>query len=527
MKNLYAIGIDLGTSSVKIAILNTTGEIVDSQLEEYNLIFTDDGGVEQNPEDWWNAIKTAFKKLKTKINDSIWNKIELISITTQWSGTVCVDENGLPIGNAIIWMDSRGSSDIQNLLRGWLQIEGYSIFKLFWYIYLTGGAPALSGKDSLAHILFIKRKLNDIYKKTYKFLEPKDYLNLKFTGKFLASYDSITLHWLTDNRNISKVKYNNRLLRYVQIDRNKLPELVPSSSIIGKILPEIARELELNQNIFITSGTPDLHSATIGSGAISDYDGHIYIGTSSWITCHVPFKKTDIFHNIATLPSAIPSRYFVANEQETSGYCLSYLRDSIFFPEDDFSVKKLDFDFYEMLNKIIEKVPAGSNGVIFTPWLAGERTPVENHTIRGGFYNLSLTTRREHLFRSIMEGVAFNSKWLLGYIEKFINRKFYSLNFIGGGAKSDIWSQILADILNKKILQVEDPLHANVRGVVFAGWVSMGKMNWEEIPKKIKIKNEYFPNNENQKIYNQMFKEFLNIYKKTKTIYRRLNGKRL
>jgi xylulokinase len=313
-----------------------------------------------------------------------------MNITTQWSGTVAVDEKGDPLMNAIIWMDSRGAEHAQKLMHGPVRVDGYAVGKILKWIRLAGGGPSRSGKDTISHILYIKNKLPDIYKRTYKFLEPKDYLNLYFTGRFAASFDSITIYWITDNRDINNIKYSDELIRITGVDKAKLPELVPTNSLLGTIKKELAEEFGLNDNVKVISGTPDTHSAAVGSGAVKDFEPHLYIGTSSWLICHAPWKKTDIFHNMGTIPSGIPGKYMLVNEQETTGACLNFVKNNIFYHEDELQTEKAPADFYKRMDKVVAKVPAGSNGVIFTPWLNGERSPVDDHHARGGFYNLSL-----------------------------------------------------------------------------------------------------------------------------------------
>jgi xylulokinase len=346
---------------------------------------------------------------------------------------------------------------------------------------------------------------------------------LKLTGKIAASFDSIALHWLTDNRDVTKVDYAEPLLRMSTVEREKFPDLKRAVDILGPIKAEVARELGLSEQVQVIMGTPDVPSAAIGSGAVRDFQGHLYIGTSAWLTCHVPFKKTDILHNMASLPSAIPGKYFIANEQETAGACLNFLRDNILYHKDPLLTEERVPDVYKIFDKIVEKVPAGSDKVIFTPWLYGERTPVENHSVRSGIFNQSLKTTREHLIRAVFEGVAFNSKWLLGYVEKFIKRRMDPINMIGGGANSNIWCQIHADVFNRTINQVKYPILANLRGAAFLASVSLGYLTFDAIPDRIQIANVFTPNPENRKIYGELFKEFLNIYKRNRPIYARLN----
>ncbi len=518
----YILAIDLGTSGPKSAIISTNGDVVDSEFMDGPLQLFPGGGAEQDPDDWWIAIMATSKKvLARKLVHA--SDIVAVSCTSQWSGTVPVDEQGNHLMNAIIWYDTRGARYMKDVAKGLVNVEGFGLLKAIRWVWLTGAIPSPAGKDPFCHILYLKNEKPDIYRKAYKFLEPKDYLNLRFTGKFCASYDSIALHWVTNNRDINNIFYGKKLLKWSTIDPAKLPDLKKAVEICGVIKPEVADELGLPRTVVVGMGCPDVQSAAIGSGAVKDYEGHIYIGTSSWIICHVPFKKTDLFNNIASLPSSLPGRYFLANEQETAGKCLMFLRDNLFFPKDQVSREPAPAGVYGRFDEAVAEVPAGSNRVMFTPWLYGERTPVENETVRGAFLNVSLDTTRATMIRAVYEGVALNSRWLLGCAEGFIRRPFPYLNFIGGGANSDVWSQILADVLGRKIRQVKDPITANARGAAFLAAISLGYITVDQISERIAIKKEYEPNPANRKIYDELFREFVNFYQTNKKMYRRLN----
>ncbi|MCG8332965.1 MAG: FGGY-family carbohydrate kinase [Proteobacteria bacterium] len=518
----YVLVIDLGTSGSKTALASIYGEIIDFDFEEVPVHHLKNGGVEQDPHDWWKAIMTTSKRLLDK---ELVPRESIVAIcaSTQWSGTVPVDKDGQPLMNAIIWMDSRGEKQVNEAAGGLINLEGYDVRKLYNWIRITGGAPALTGKDPVGHILYVKDQLPEIYKKTYKFLEPKDFVNLCFTGKFAASYDSITLHWVTDNRNLTKIDYHKKLLKYANLEREKLPDLKQSIDILGPVKKEIADELGLRGDVPVIMGTPDLQAAALGSGAVDDYVGHIYIGTSSWLNAHVPFKKTDIFHSIASLPCPIPNRYLVSNEQEAAGACLTFLRDNILYHKDELLKEESVPDVYKIFDRIADKIPAGANKVLFTPWLNGERTPVENNTIRSGLHNLSLSSTRGDIIRAVLEGVAYNLKWVLFYVEKFIKRQMESIHFVGGGANSKVWCQIIADVLNKEIKQVKDPIQANARGAAFLAGVALNYLSFGDVAKCIQIDEVFKPRAENRKIYDEMYKEYLNIYKNNQKMYERLN----
>ena len=518
----HILAVDLGTTGPKVALFSAQGELIGYDYEKTQVHLLPGGGAEQSTAEWWEAIKSATRRLlsqKLVATDSI----AALCCTTQWSGTVAVDERGEALANAIIWMDSRGAPYVREITRGPVAVEGFGIGKLIRWVRLTGGVPGHAGKDPIAHILYLKHEQPEIYRQAYKFLEPKDYLNLRFTGRFAASYDSITLHWLTDNRDLSRVRYDRRLLEMSTVERGKFPDLQRAVDLLGTIKPDVAAELGLHPNVQVVTGTPDVHSAALGSGAVPDFEPHLYIGTSSWIACHVPFKKTSVMHQIGAVPSAIPQKYLVIGEQETSGACLNFFRDNVLYHQDELPTGTAPADTYEILGRMAGRIPAGSGRLIFTPWLYGERTPVDDSTVRGGLHNLSLETTRGHIIRAILEGVAYNMRWLLLHVEKLVGRRFDALNIIGGGANSSLWCQIFADVLDRTIRQVSDPILANARGAAFLASVALGTMAFGDIPERISIAHTYTPDPKNRETYEELFREFLNINKSNRRIYARLN----
>ena len=516
------LSIDLGTSGPKVGLVDECGRVICDEFEPVPIYLLPGGGAEQDPQDWWQAIVKATRRVLERCPVQP-GEIIAIGCTGQWSGTVAVGNDGCPLMNAIIWMDTRGAANVRRLVDGPLKVSGYAIGKLLTWVRLTGGMPTGAGKDSIAHILFIKEEYPEIYKATNKFLEPIDYLGLVLTGNYAASYDSIILHWLTDNRDIRNVKYDERLQSLSGIDRQKLPELRPPVSVLGDLLPQAARELGLEHAVPVIIAAPDVHTAAVGAGAVEDYQAHLYIGTSSWLVCHLPEKRTDVNLGLASLPSAIPSKYLVIAEQECAGACLNYLRDQVFFPDDELSSGSKPEDAYALFDQIVSDVPAGSERLIFTPWLYGERAPVEDPYVRGGFINLTLKTNRRHMLRAVYEGVAYNSRWLLDALEKFTRRKLEPIRMVGGGAKSAVWCQICADVLNRTVLQVRDPIQANMSGVAFLAYLALGKMKVEDISACVQIEQEYRPDPNNRGIYEELFGEYVQLYKSLKPIYARLN----
>ncbi len=495
------LGIDLGTSSCKVALVDSSGSIIAMNVSSYPLYVSGDGRAEQDPEDWWNAVMAGLRGV---IKAAGTGKISSIGVTGQWSGTVAVDRSGNPIAPAIVWMDTRGQGIIREITGGFPSVSGYRIDKLARWLHMTGGAPAHSGKDSLAHILYIRRFLPDIYERTYKFLEPKDFIVSRLTGKIVASWDNSALLWSTDNRNPFHISYSNDLIRLNGIDPAKLPDLVSPVTVAGTVREEISSATGISSEARVISGCGDTQCSLIGVGAVDYNDLHIYLGTSSWITAHVPYKKTDIFHNIASLPSAIPGKYFIAAEQENACNCLEYVSRLLSIEGDN---------KYDIIERECGASPACSNGLVFLPWLFGERAPVESPFLRGGFFNLGLNNSRADMIRSVMEGVAMNSRWLLGIVEKFMSRKTDRILMAGGGVISAAWSQIYADVLDRNILVVDNPRYSTVRGAALLSAVGAGIVKEADLKILREKTSEFDPDARNTGKYDRLFRQFISFYK--------------
>ncbi len=524
LNNPLILVVDLGTTACKAGLVTPNGQVVAyvQEADATPTYFEKGGQAEQNTNDWWQVITRNVRRLFAK-NDIAKDRVVAMGVSAHWSGTVPVDQAGRALGNAIIWMDSRGAPYVEEITHGFPKVEGYGARKLVTWLRLTGGMPTRSGKDSIAHILYLKNKEPQRYRETYKFLEPKDFLNLRLTGQFATDYATTTLHWLTDNRDIGNIAYHPKLLKWTGIAREKLPDIFPTIHVLGNLLPQPAADLDIPAGIPVVMGAPDVHAPVLGSGAVNNYQAHVYVGTSSWFSCHVPFKKTDVFHNMASLPSSVPGRYFVVNEQETAGVSLTFLRDKLFFPDDLLNTGPAPENAYQLFDQLAAQANPGSGGLIFTPWLYGERTPVEESTLRAGFYNLSLTTTRADMLRAALEGVAFNTRWLQKYVEKLAGRRMDPVNFIGGGALSDVWSQIFADVLGRTIRQVKDPQAAGLRGVAVLAGLTLKMTTLQDYATHVEIANTYTPNPDTKPLYDELFAAFLEIYKQNSRLYKKLN----
>jgi xylulokinase len=499
-----------------VALITVSGKVTGWEVEPLQLVLTPDGGAEQSPDEWWSAFLSATRRLIGRNPASV-SMIRAVCCSTQGEGTIPVDKDGKALSNCILWMDMRGAPYLKKQLSGLINIDGADLFKVLRFVQLTGGMPNLSGKDPAGHMLFLRDTKPEIYEKTYKFLNVLDYMNLRLTGEFTASFDSIVTSWVTDNRNPDQLRYDGGLISTLGIDRSKLPDIVSCSSVIGTLKGDVASELGLSNDVKVVAGSIDNTAAAIGSGAVDDFQPHLYIGTSSWIAAHVPFKKTDIGSSLASIPCALPGKYLLTALQATAGGNLTFLRDNILYHKDELLQEANVPDIFKVLDKITARVPAGANGVIYTPWIWGERAPVEDKTIRAGLYNISLHNTREDVIRAFLEGIALNTKWLLSPVEKFLGKRVSSLNIVGGGAQSDVWCQIFADVMNVEIKQVADPVYANARGAAWIGAAGLGEIMFADIPQLVEIKKIYWPNPANRNLYEERFKLFTTIYKQMKS----------
>jgi len=519
----YVLAIDLGSGGIKTAVVADTGEVVAAAEEKITTHMLPGGGAEQDPLQWWDAARRTARKV---IGDAGLppEKIVAVGCDSQWSVVVPVDARGEPLMNAVHWLDTRGGKYNRRVVDGFFRVQGYGLFKLLKWLRLTGMAPTLSGVDSLGHVLFIKNERPDVYADTHKFLEPMDYLTARLTGKISATQKTMTIFMVADNRRWGSLDYSQPLLDLAGVDRRKLPDLIPNDGIVGTLDPAVARELGLLPTTPVTAGIADSNASAIGSGAVLDFEAIIYIGTTYYMNCHVPFKKTDIHHMMGSLPSPFPSRYIMVAEQGTGGRCVEHYLKNIVYADDDFATGAAPEDAYERFNAVAARAPAGSGGVLFLPWLNGSIAPAENPDARGGFFNLSLQTTRTHLARAVMEGLAFNSRWTREAACKFIGRPIERFLFSGGGAQSDLWSQIHADVLGVPIHQVDDPVNTTVRGTAFLVMVSLGLISVDQIPQRVKTRRIFEPDGANRAVYDRMYAQYRQLFRRTRKVFAALNA---
>ncbi len=531
----WTLAIDLGNGGPKTAIVaDVDHRIAGTGFTPVSVTIGADGTATQDAVEWDTGLRAA-------IDEAIANagadrqRCSAIAITGQWGSTVPVAKDGEPAGPVLLWADTRARRHARRIVGGPLSIAGFAPHKILPWVRLTGGAPSPSGADPTGHAALLDNELAEIGARTVWTMEPVDYLAFRFTGLPRATPASMILSWLTDNRPGAPIAYDDGLIARAGRRRDQLPPLIATGSIQGAITPDAAGSLGLPAGIPVMAGLPDLHAAIVGSGAVTPYSTHLALSTTAWLSARVPFKKTDVLHSIATVPGLDQHMPLVGNNLETGASALAWLREQVISPHDGLAgggsgigaegaAPTAAEPTYAELCSLAETAPPGSGGLIFAPWLAGERTPVEDKNLRGTWLGLSLRTDRAAMIRSVLEGVALNVNWMMTYYRKFLNRPVPSLRVLGGGAQSDLWTQILADVLNMPVERVKDPMHAQLRGVALMSHIARGRYTLQAAAGHVELDATFRPNPTDRGTYDALNDEYHRLYGTLKGTYRRLSG---
>jgi len=522
MSEKIIIAHDLGTSGDKAIAATVYGEILGEVKIHYSVSHPRPGWAEQDPEDLWNAVCGTTRAIIDKC-DLRSADIAGIIFSSQTQCLVPVDEEGNPLRPLISWLDGRSADIINEKLWKRPRIKGYNIPRLLKFLRITGGAPGQTGKDQIGKLLWLKKYEPAIFNQAAAFLDAKDFILMRLCGQRVISADLAHIWWMMDTRNNCN-QWHPDLCQLAGVAPDKLAEIRPSVDIIGEITPEAAAQTGLEPGIPVINGCGDLSAAALGSGALDDGQLHICLGTSGWVAGHMKKRKIDIKHYTGCIGSSRPDEYYLAMAHQTTvGICLEWLKDHVLYHKDQLLREYQAGKIYEILDELAETAPPGSEGLMFTPWMYGERSPLDDEFVRAGLFNVGLNHSREHIVRALFEGVALNIRWALETMENLYS-PVRRLNIIGGGAKSDIWCQIMADITNREIHRVKDPQQAGARGMALLAGLSLGFLSsFQELGSYITIDRVFTPTAANRLLYDKLFKAFKQLYKQNKKWYKKMN----
>jgi len=491
----YLMGIDIGTTGVKIVIIDIEGNLKATHTVEYPLITPKPGWAEQNPEDWFNATIKCIKKILKK-SEVKGEEIKGIGLTGQMHGSVFLDEKFNVIYPAILWCDQRTAQECNDIN----EIVGKDkVFEITCNPVLTGfQAPK---------IIWLRKNHPEIYKNVRKILLPKDYIRFCLTGEFATDVSDASGTSLFDVKNR---KWSEEILEKLQIPLEFLPEVYEGTEITGYIKRDIAKLTGLAENTPVVAGGGDQAAGGVGNGVVEEGKVSVTVGTSGVVFAHSEKVIVDPLGRLHTFCHAVPGKWHLMGVMLSAGGSFRWLRDNL-CEEEKREAKKKKIDPYEIMTEKAKNIPVGSEGLIFLPYLTGERCPYPDPYARGVFFGLSLKHTKSHIIRSAMEGITYglrDSVEIMKEINLPIGEKFIAS---GGGGKSNFWCQMMADIFGKKIVrlicQEGAPFGAAILASVGTGFYNDVKSACKKI---IKEKDEFDFNEKNVKIY----EKFYSIYKK-------------
>jgi len=523
MSEKYIISHDMGTSGDKAILVTVHGDIIDTATQHYPIYHPQPGYAEQDPFDWWNAVCSTTRSVIKKSGIAPQDIVGM-TFASQMQNVIPISADGKPLMRSMTWLDGRSANIMREKLWTPPRILGYNVFHLLRFLRITGGCPGHTGKDQIGKILWLQTYEPEIFANTKNFLDAKDFIIYQLTGNMVTSVDLAVVWWLLDTRK-NRNQWHPGLCKLANIRVEQLCEVRESAAIAGELTEQAAEQTGLLPGTPIINGAGDLSAAALGSGAIDDGELHISVGTSGWVAGHFTKRKIDIAHYTGCIGSAYPQKYYLGMaHQETAGICLEWLKNKVLYHKEQLTEERQVTEIYQVLDQLAEQAGPGAEGLIFTPWMYGERCPLDDDYVRAGLYNIGLNHSREHIIRAVFEGIALNTRWALETIENLYT-KVAELNIIGGGAKSDVWTQIFADVTNRKINRVKDPQQAGAKGMALLASLTLGYLeSFSDIKKYIKIDRSFHPNPANRKLYDNLFKEFKNIYKQNKKWYKRMNG---
>lgn len=537
----YVITYDIGTTGIKTCLIEIDKEmkILASATEGYGLYVDEEtgvkGGSEQDADEWWNAMCVTTKEVFKKCKKIKKEQIEGISFCSAMQGLVLVDKQGKCIRRPMTYMDQRAREEIKKGIAHGVQVAGAEVTKLLKYLKYTG-AVSSSVKDPIWKYKWVEAHEPENFKRIYKWLDVKEYMILRCSGEFVMTNDSAFGTLLYDTRK-GHEGWCKPICDMVGVNIEHMPVIKASTEKVGEVTAQAAKELGLAEGTAVYGGGGDASLIGVGAGATEIGDTHIYSGTSGWVGTVVPEQLVDAGAMMAAIVGANPETYNYFAELETSNKCVGWVKDHLALDEIGVFLKKYghkkddleeeSFNLYDYLEEVIERANPGSDGVVFTPWLHGNRCPFEDPNAAGMFFNIHLETGKTELIRAVVEGVCFHMRWMLERQEQKVAKykKSNAVRFCGGGALGAATCQILSDILQRDVEVVDSPQNIGAVGAAACIAVGTGMIpSMTDVKKLIPAKIIYHPNKANKAVYDRNFEVFKNLYKCNKKNFEILNG---
>ena len=494
----YLLTLDVGTTAVKAGLFRENLDLVGFEIREYSLLTPKTDFVEMDPDVYWEKTKEAVSAIldKTKADPS---DIVSITCTTQGETLIPVGKNGKHLSNAIVWLDSRAKSEADFIVKGFDKGE----------VYATTGLPEINGYCPISKLLWIKNNLPDLYTAADKFLLLEDYLIFRLTGRYATNP---SLMCSTGYFNINTDKLWDEMLAYCGLSKEKLPEVVMSGKIVGTILPEVAKELGLSPNTVITTGAMDQVASAIGSGNITIGTITETTGTAQVVAATSEKAAPTQWSPVTVYRHAVEDKFLKIVINQTAGIAYKWFRN-------EFCIDLMNSgqDAFDIMGELAAKEPEMSRGLTFFPHLTGMQFPQSDESLRGVFFGVGLDTNRGCFIRAIMEGVGYMLRESIEGME--LNPD--CIISLGGGAKSQLWCQIKADICGTTIEVLENDESTSL-GAAVLGCIAVGIYNdFNMASEQISRKRQFIPVMEKHEAYSVGYAEYREMYKTFSPIFKK------
>ena len=528
------IAYDIGTTGAKACLyrIGSVMELLASASAEYPLRLLPGGGAEQDPEDWWKAVCADTRNLLSRSGLRP-DDVQGLAFCCQMQGLVLVDAEGCPVRPAMSYMDQRAVGQKQRGIERGFKIAGMNAGKLLPSLLIAGGVSA-SAKDPVWKYHWVRENEPELFRRVRKWLDAKEYLVHRCTGRFAMTPDSANATFLFDSRP-GRSGWSPLLCRLFDVDPAHLPEIIGPAEPAGGLLTAAAGELGLEPGTPVFGGGGDLSLVALGSGAVGVNETHVYMGTSGWVSAVTDRRVVDTDCFIASILGASPGRYNYISEQETSGKCLEWVRDHLALDEIGVYLEHRTVaddpegryaTLFELLDETIQAAEPGAQGVVFTPWLRGNRSPFEDPAARGMFFNVGLETGKRAMVRAVAEGIALHNRWQLEAIRRKVPARG-PVRFVGGGARSAAMARIMADALEETVETIAQPQNAGALGAALLCAVGLGVIGSpDESRLMVPMKEACEPDPRGSEVYRERFEIFKSLYRRNRESFRLLNSGR-
>jgi len=530
---MYVIIYDFGTSSLKTCLFKIDSELhlVSSSTATYGLYILENGGAEQDVQEWWWAICTTTKELFGK-TDVTPEQVSGLAFCSQMQGVVLVDEQGHALRRPMTYLDQRGVREFEDCMgKGIVKVSGCSLYKLARNL-LVNRAGSTSVKDPVWKYKWVQNNEPEVFERVHKWLDVGDYLTSRCTGNIVRTADSAFATFLYDTRK-GKEGWNEGLVKMYGVRPEHLPPIIECTDVAGELTEEAAHDLGLTPGIPVFGGGGDTSFVNIGAGCTRVGDTHVYVGTSGWVSTFLDHQKVDIDAMITGVLSAKRGYFNYYAELETAGKCFEWVAEHLALDEmgvyleqttvaDDYESTYMSL--YDYLSSEVSKVPAGARGVIFTPWLHGNRSPFDDQAAAGMFFNLRLDTGKREMIRAVLEGICYHLRWLLECESRKVKTS-NPIRFVGGGALSPVTCQMLADITGRTVETVYGVQEAGAAGTALVAAAGIQGVDVLDLARQlVKVECSYEPNSMNAAVYERNYKVFKRLYKANANNFKELNG---